>query len=159
NLNTVWDPEILLALLDPQDPDTSTVPAGYNSFFKPKEVQTAFNRMLELRSMTATATGLPPYALIGKDDRPFLSMGTGYSMAMGQGIDQQHPPGTRGIGINDTFLRCGHLDLNNGPTYDYVKAEGGDQHRRLFEPSPDAAGYQMAQNDAINPYFRQAMLT
>src|SRR5262249_34319601 len=77
NLNTVWDPEILLALLDPQDPDTSTVPAGYNSFFKPKEVQTAFNRMLELRSMTATATGLPPYALIGKDDRPFLSMGTG----------------------------------------------------------------------------------
>jgi hypothetical protein len=79
NLNTIWDPETLLALCDPQPANAFTA----------ADVAGIYNRLLALR----TPGGVP-----GADDRPFRSLATGFT-APG---DTQYPQGS---GIDDTLLR------------------------------------------------------
>jgi hypothetical protein len=94
NLNTVWDPETFRALCDPQPPNNFTL----------ADIDAIYQRMILLR----TPGGAP-----GVNDRPFLSLATGYSPK-----DLQYPDHERGI--NDTLLRS-------------VDANGGAQTPRLFE--------------------------
>jgi hypothetical protein len=93
NLNTVWDPETFRALCDPQRPNNFTL----------ADVDAIYQRMLLLR----TPDGAP-----GVNDRPFLSLATGYSPK-----DSQYPDHERGI--NDTLLRSANA--------------GGAETPRLFE--------------------------
>jgi hypothetical protein len=154
NLNTVWDPEILQALCDPQE----------SNYFTADDVQATFDQLLVLRS----AGSRNPYAL-GPNDRPFLSMAAGYSMGdtpanMGQGIDPQHP--TRGIGINDTFLRAGLHDTQNNAFADQKGPEGGwspaERYPRLFQTSKwggQTPLFNQPIDEALHPYFHNQMLT
>ncbi len=79
NLNTVWDPETLMALADPQ---------GSNAF-TPADVTAVFNQLMASRS---------PAGAPGPGDRPFRSLATG---VVPPG-DAQYPSGS---GIQDTMLR------------------------------------------------------
>jgi hypothetical protein len=88
NLNTVWDPEVLLALCDPQPGNRFTAADLYDPA-NPANPATVFGRMLALR----TPAGTP-----GAADRPFVGWAAGY-VAPG---DRQYP---RGSGIEDTLLR------------------------------------------------------
>jgi hypothetical protein len=138
NLNTVWDPETLLALCDPQPSNSFRTEDLYKPLRgpadppdpnkdDPADPQTVFWRMMKLRSPGFLTGGGP-----GPDDRPFLSLATGYSTG-----DQQYPA-PRGIGIEDTFLRS---------------FDGGS--RRLFQ-SPEPAN---ANDPAAHPYLDYELLT
>src|SRR5262249_49812736 len=94
NINTIWDPETLLALCDPQ-------PANR---FRVEDVAAVYARMISLRT-----PGEPP----GPADRPFRSLAVG-----------AYPPGgsparTSG-GIDETFLR---LQPPSGGVHPYFDAE------------------------------------
>src|SRR5205823_11347341 len=86
NLNTVWDPEIFLALCDPQ-------PSNGPSFTS-ANIQAIFQQLLKLR----TPNLLLPGGGLGPDDRPFRSLATGFTPVG----DAQYPTGS---GIEDTYLR------------------------------------------------------
>ncbi|MCI0461402.1 MAG: hypothetical protein L0Z62_31010, partial [Gemmataceae bacterium] len=118
NLNTVWDPEILLALADP--------PPGSGSSFTEANVQEVFRQLLRLR----TPNLLQPGGGLGPDDRPFQSLATGYALPQSPANpDPQHPQ--RGSGINDTLLRALRPDADLLPG-------GGADTARLFElPATD----------------------
>lgn len=97
NLNTVWDPETLLALCDPQPGNHFTDADVYNSS-NTNDPNTVYVRLLALR----TPGGTP-----GSKDRPFLSLAVGLSPKPGDGT---YPAGgdalfPNGSGINDTLLR------------------------------------------------------
>ena len=108
NLNTIWDPETLLALCDPQ---------AANSFTT-RDVGDVFLKLMRSRSPGynfLAGTGGP-----GPFDRPFKGMGVGFS--------RRHDPATNpnpqhplfDAGIDDTFLR----------------PDPDDPTRRLFEARP-----------------------
>jgi hypothetical protein len=78
NINTIWDPEILHALCDPQPANSFTL----------TDVNAVFQNLIASR----TPNGNP-----GPNDRPFQSLATGFSTG-----DTQYP---RGLGIEDTVLR------------------------------------------------------
>jgi hypothetical protein len=97
NVNTIWDPETLLALCDPQ-PANGFMAAQVANPADPTDPNTIFGRLLALR----TPGGVP-----GAKDRPFLGLGVGHSPAP---ADESYPPGgdslfPLGSGINDTLLR------------------------------------------------------
>jgi hypothetical protein len=97
NINTVWDPETLLALADPQPANHYTEADVYNPA-DPRDPGTVYGRLLALR----TPDGAP-----GPSDRPFLSLAVGHSPKPGDGT---YPSGgdplfPRGSGINVTLLR------------------------------------------------------
>jgi hypothetical protein len=120
NLNTVWDPETLRAICDPQ-------PSNY---FTAADVDAIYQRMLFLRTPGSTP---------GPNDRPFLSLATGYSRKdSAADPDPQYPDRDRGI--NDTLLRSAN------PKADAL-AGGGQSTPRLFE----VAG--------AHPYLRDELLT
>jgi hypothetical protein len=98
NLNTIWDPETLLALCDAREPDE----AGNPSYFtradvynpqNPADPETIYGRLLAGRS-----PGLLAGDQLGAEDRPFRGLAAGY-VAEG---DSQYPTG---LGIEDTLLR------------------------------------------------------
>jgi hypothetical protein len=130
NLNTVWDPETLLALGDPQLGNNFTVDDLYRPFTgvpnpdNPTNPQTIFWRMMKTRTPGLLTAGGRP----GPSDRPFGSMATGYSpkqnLPAPAPIDWQHL--NRGSGINDTLLRA--FD----PNADALPGGGADL-LRLFE--------------------------
>jgi hypothetical protein len=120
NLNTVWDPETLRALCDPQP----------SNQFTTADVDAIYQRMLTLR----TPGGVP-----GPNDRPFLSLATGYSRKdSATDPDPQYPDRDRGI--NDTLLRSADAGADALP-------DGGARTPRLFE----VAG--------THPYVRDELLT
>ncbi|HLJ91939.1 MAG TPA: hypothetical protein VKU02_01970 [Gemmataceae bacterium] len=81
NINTIWDPEILLALCDPQS----------SNAFNETQIGTAiFNHLLNLRSKHGRPT---------QDDRPFRSGATGFYPTQ---KEIQFP----GSSIDDTVLRA-----------------------------------------------------
>src|SRR5262249_29448303 len=84
NINTVWDPEVLLALCDPQPSNN----------FTPDDLRTIFGRMLEMRTPELLYEGGP-----GPDDRPFLALATGWTPGR---PETQYP---HGIGREHTLLR------------------------------------------------------
>jgi hypothetical protein len=91
NLNTIWDPETLRALCDPQQPNNFTM----------ADVDALYQRLLSLR----TPGGAP-----GPGDRPFLGLATGYSQKDGlANPDRDH-------GINDTLLRSADANADNLPS-------------------------------------------
>jgi hypothetical protein len=97
NLNTIWDPETLLALCDPQPGNCFAAADVYNPA-RPQDPATLFGRLMALR----TPGGTP-----AQGDRPFRGMAVGYSPAPG---DPLYPPGgdpvnPGGSGIDDTILR------------------------------------------------------
>src|SRR6185312_3535100 len=111
NINTVWDPETLLALADPQ-PANSFADADIYNLADPRDPGTIYGRLLASR----TPAGIP-----GPTDRPFLGMAVGHSPAPGDGT---YPAGgdplfPSGSGINDTLLRS-------------AVADGGPETPRLF---------------------------
>jgi hypothetical protein len=112
NLNTIWDPETLLALCDPGPSNHFTAADVYNPS-NPGDPNTVYGRLMALR----TPVGAP-----GPDDRPFLPLATGPAPAPGDGTYPADGvalyPG--GAGINDTLLRA-------------ATADGGPQAPRLFE--------------------------
>jgi len=98
NINTIWDPETLLALCDPQPGNHFTDAEVYNPA-NPQDPSTIYGRLLALR----TPGGAP-----GPNDRPFLSLAVGHSPKPGDG---NYPAGgdplfPGGSGINDTLLRA-----------------------------------------------------
>jgi hypothetical protein len=112
NINTVWDPETLLALCDPQ-PGNHFTDADIYNHANPADLNTVYGRLLALRT-----PGCKP----GPSDRPFLSLAAGHSPKPGDGT---YPSGgdpffPRGSGINDTLLRSALPD-------------GGADTPRLFE--------------------------
>jgi hypothetical protein len=116
NLNTVWDPETLLALCDPQPGNGFTAADVFNPD-RPDDPGTVWGRLLASR----TPGGRP-----GPDDRPFRSLAVGYSPRPGDALypaggDAVNPAGS---GIDDTLLRA-------------AVAGGGADAPRLFEvPGP-----------------------
>lgn len=116
NINTIWDPETLLALCDPQPGNHFTAADIYNAG-NPRDPLTVYGRLLSLR----TPAGAP-----GPADKPFLSLAVGHSPKPGDGT---YPPGgdplfPRGSGINDTLLRS-------------AVADGAMKTPRLFETPGD----------------------
>jgi hypothetical protein len=104
NLNTVWDPETLMALIDPQpgnyfwDPDVYKS-LGQENMANPTSV---YWRMMKLRSPSALAGTSPDFR-----DQPFLGNAPG---VVPPG-DVQYPQGT---GVANSFLR---LDSQNRPVF------------------------------------------
>ncbi len=92
NINTIWDPETLLALCDPQPSNNFTAADLHNPDVL-GDPHTVFGRLLATRT-----PGLIDGDGPGRDDRPFLGLATGTT-----------PPGDRqypnGLGIEDTILR------------------------------------------------------
>jgi hypothetical protein len=120
NINTIWDPETLLALCDPQPSNHFTESDIYNPT-DPLDPNTVYGRVLTLR----TPEGAP-----GSSDRPFISLAVGHSPKPGDGT---YPPGggplfPRGSGINDTLLRSAISD-------------GSADAPRLFETAQAAHPY------------------
>ncbi len=112
NVNTIWDPETLLALCDPQPGNHFTHTDIYNPD-NPHDPDTVYGRLLALRS---------PDGAPGPGDRPFLSLAVGHSPKPGDGT---YPTGgdplfPNGSGINDTLLRA-------------AAPGGGTDAPRLFE--------------------------
>jgi hypothetical protein len=90
NINTVWDPEILLALCDPQ-PANSFRDADVNNLF--------LNFLYDGRTDAPDSPLRRTWGLIpGDGDRPFQSLGIGTYPA----ADAQFPTGG---GVSDTVLR------------------------------------------------------
>jgi hypothetical protein len=125
NINTVWDLEILNALLDPQT----------SNYFTASDIQNfIYPNLLNGRSpnyQTAITNGTPLQAL-SQLDRPFTSMASGNIPY----TDPFYPNGTSTFfpfasGIGDTFLRPNLLALNTlaGDTTN----QGHPDLPRLFE--------------------------
>jgi hypothetical protein len=129
NLNTVWDPETLLALADPQPANHFTDADVYNPA-DPRDPNTVYGRLLALR----TPDGVP-----GPSDRPFLSLAVGHSPQPGDGT---YPTGgdplfPKGSGINETLLRSAVPD-------------GGPDTPRLFEVP---AGHPYLQDELLTKIY------
>ncbi|HWG46291.1 MAG TPA: hypothetical protein VN688_26250 [Gemmataceae bacterium] len=116
NINTIWDPETLLALCDPQPANHFTAEQVYNSA-NPSDQGTVFGRLLALRS---------PLGVPGPADRPFLGMAAPRCPAPGDPLypADEPPLFLKGSGIEDTLLRS--------------VSGGGMTDPRLFE-STDAS--------------------
>ncbi len=136
NINTVYDPETLLALCDPQLSNGFT-PAEIANPANPLDPNTVYGRLLALRT-PGMANPNPPAGVdpalysFGPTDKPFLGMGTGISVA-------PDPQSQTGYGLNDTLLRS---------------ASGGDGTTpRLFQTiaAPDAHPY--LQMELMNKIF------
>jgi hypothetical protein len=131
NLNTVWDPEILQALVDanpsiginvnpPNTPDITTNPND--------PVAQIFANMLKLRS----PTGAPSL-----NDRPFLPFGMGLNMP-----STQYPKGTSVT--TDTFLRFAPPPV------------GKNQQVLLFQNPTDGT---LPAPQYVHPYLQTQLLT
>jgi hypothetical protein len=111
NINTIWDPETLLAFTDPQPSNNFQLTDVYQSppGTPPTDV---YNRLL----LSRTPTGSP-----GAGDQPFWGSATGlYPTGDSQFAN---PPGTGpGYGLNNTILRS-------------ATAGGASNTPRLFETS------------------------
>jgi hypothetical protein len=162
NLNTVWDQEILNALLDPQ-----TQPNGPN-YFSPADVLTMYQNLLNGRSsnyITAITNGMPLQAL-SASDRPFSSMASGTIPY----TDPFYPNGVKtyfpfATGIGDTFLRPISFAYNNALSD--ANQQGQPALPRLFEnpnaltqagagppPAPPVYTSNAASPHLSNPYLR-----
>jgi hypothetical protein len=129
NLNTIWDPETLLALCDPQPGNHFTAADVYNPR-DPRDPNSIFGRLMKSR----TPGGVP-----GPEDRPFLGMAVGRSPGPG---DDSYPPGgdplfPRGSGLEDTLFRA-------------AITGGGKETPRLFGVS---ASHPFLQNEVLTKLF------
>jgi hypothetical protein len=106
NINTIWDPEILDALLDPQP----------SSYFSSSGGVTTANL---LKSLLASRT---PGGVPGPNDRPFLPL-SAPTIAAG---DVQYPGG---VSINDTVLRPDPADATGQKLLFGVSAAQGPAFR------------------------------
>lgn len=115
NINTIWDPETLLALCDPQ-PGNHFADADVYKPGSPLALDTVYGRLLAQRTPTAAP---------GPSDRPFLSLATGITPKPGDGTypGSGVPLFPGGSGIEDTFLRSALPD------------EGADTPRLFEVPS------------------------
>jgi hypothetical protein len=93
NINTIWDPETLLAVCDPQPSNYFTLGQLYNSG-NPSDPTTVWGQMISQRTPGLFSAGGPSAA-----DRPFLGLATGFTAPS---ADIQNP---NGIGIENTLLR------------------------------------------------------
>ena len=129
NINTIWDPETLLSLCDPQT--SNNFSAG--DLYLPLGIGPGFDyvnhpQSLYWRLMAARTPNLLTGGGLGPDDRPLLGGAAG---ATPPG-DPQYP---QGGGIERTLLR----------SFD------GSGSRRLFQPPDAVAGN--------HPYLRDQLLT
>jgi hypothetical protein len=91
NINTVWDPDTLAAVIDPQ-------PANLFTAGNPQIVQNLFAAITQARTPKVTQNGTPVF---GPNDRPFRGLATPFST--GAAVkDSQYPSG---VGVSDTLLR------------------------------------------------------
>jgi hypothetical protein len=124
NLNTIWDSEIFLALCDPQSVN--------GPHFTVANVHLIFQQLLALRTPQLLSGGGP-----GPQDRPFLSLATGYAHpASPANPDPQRPH--RGTGINDTLLRSREAQADALP-------DGGAATPRLFQIPGEEHPYRQAE--------------
>jgi hypothetical protein len=126
NINTVWDREIISALLDPQ----------ISNYFTDADVTIIYNRLLNggggpdgrtPNYINATQVLQQPLLALSQADRPFLGMAAG-NMPY---TDPNYGFGQNGMGIGDTLLRPWTLSLNNA-TADGT-GQGHPDLPRLFE--------------------------
>jgi hypothetical protein len=104
NINTIWDPEILLALADAQLGNSNAFDS--NAIYNAVASTGIWTTLLSQRS-TQIAPGL--YAP-GQTDRPFWSLAAGTyppGDAQFQALDNNNPPNPISFGINNTLLRSG----------------------------------------------------
>src|SRR5262249_31443089 len=109
NINSIWDPEILLAIYDANSSNVISNPAFIGA-------GGLFSQLLQSRS---------PSGGVGQADRPFLPLSTGPVPAG----DPQYPWSATGLGIDDTLLRA-YVPLNGLPT---------PANQRLLEVQQSAA--------------------
>src|SRR5207302_6640359 len=83
NINTIWDPETLRALCDPQ-------PANG---FTPADLDAIWNQIVSTTNPNARTTG--PGGMPGAADRPFQSLAAPFVFGA---ADTQYP---QGLGVND----------------------------------------------------------
>jgi hypothetical protein len=98
NINTMWDVETLLALVDPQPSNNFFSLQNFKIYdpTKPNDPSTLFGKIIASRT-PGLATGQ-----LGPNDRPFLGMAAPYSANELQYPAGQYPGG---VGLADTFLR------------------------------------------------------
>ncbi len=100
NINTIWDPETLLALIDPQPANWFTDTDVYKPLAQEKQgaggqltPDSIYWRLMQLRSPSVLAGSSPSF-----NDRPFL----GYAPGVVPAGDGQYP---QGLGAANSFLR------------------------------------------------------
>jgi len=116
NINTIFDPETLMALSDPQN-------ANSNSFTSNDVLQNIFPKMMNLRTPVTSTVGTTTYHVPGPKDVPFWSLAAPFSAG-----DKQY--GANGFGIKNTFLRDDGSATNPkrlfqgaAPTHPYLQAQ------------------------------------
>jgi hypothetical protein len=130
NLNTVWDPEILQALIDANQ-SIGITPNSPDLKSNPKDpVLQIFANMLQLRS---------PNGAPGPNDRPFLPLSIGLNLP-----STQYPNGASITG--DTFLRFAPPNGKNPPLFLFQNPADA------VLPPPPAAQY-------VHPYLQTQLLT
>lgn len=147
NINTVWDPQILMALCDPQ-PSNNFLPADiFNPQFPAQpnmryDPNTLFGSLIRQRSpglsdWTLSGTNQPK-PTITANDRPFWSLAHGFG--------PQQPQFPTGLGIESTLLRS---------------FDGQSGLRRLFElPDVVPNATMPGPRDALyHPYVKDELLT
>jgi hypothetical protein len=150
NINTIWDAEILQALIDanpslgaPPIPGAPPGPGGMTTFQptpgsttnNSDPVSLIFNNMLTSRTPSLTTLGL------SSTDRPFLPFSTGLNQAV---AGSQYPNGTSVI--QDTLLRLGTSQAANN-----------NIQLLLFENPND--GTTTAATPFQHPYLQTQLLT
>jgi hypothetical protein len=151
NINTVWDLEILNALLDPQT----------SNYFTANDIQQfIYPNLLNSRTpnyLTAIQNGTPLQALSPQLDRPFAGMASGHIPYN----DPFYPNGTttffpNATGIGDTFLRPNTLAQALFSAAGDPTNQGHPELPRLFE-NPRAVGAApsyIPDNVLGHPYLR-----
>ncbi len=162
NLNTVWEPEVLLGLCDPQTANSNSFastdiykplaavsPNNNPNLDDPVNPQTIYWRMMKAKLNVANlnffqnpSQGPNPFVIGNATPVPFLSIaGTGYDPG---GNGTQFPLGT---GIQNTMLRA---DATNDTT---------GANPRLFEQATYSQQNNKYQDSITNRYLKYQLLT
>ncbi len=136
NINTIWDPEVLLALCDPQMSNAFTSVQIYNPAYVPGSNGGALHDPTTLwgqlvASRTPGMMSQNNAFVLSGNDRPFLGFGIGQRPG-----GNQDPQAPNGMSINNTLLRS-------------VQAAGNGSTPRLFQVPPTAP----------HPYLQDELLT
>jgi hypothetical protein len=134
NINTIWDPEILQALIDANmSMNIASLPSQYPPNVLDPIVQ-IFNNMIQSRSPSTLYNSVGPVNMgTAKDDRPFVPLSAGSYLPQSLGGAAQFPNGLSVV--TDTLLRM-------NPTANTSL---------LFQNPSD--------NSAIHPYLQTQLVT
>jgi hypothetical protein len=146
NINTIWDPEVFLALCDPQTGSHFTA-ANLINTANPNLATTIWGEMITQRNPATATIGGAVQHIPGVTDQYFMPLSAGVVPANATDLLYPTSQFPRGMGIGNTILR---------PFAVSAAANGAPTTRRLFEPPVTAV---TAPNPPLNPYQRYELLT